>query len=205
MSCKKGGFLSIRHNDLGDLTANMLSEVCRDVEIEPKLTPLTGEVLGSRTANTTNEARLDIRACEVWERGQKAFLDLRVFDSNACRYLNKSSQQCHVMNEQEKKRAYNERVLQIEHGTFAPLVFSIYRIMGSECRTFYSRLSDLLSEKRDLPKSITMNWIRTKKCFALMKSSFLCLRDSRTLCKKIAEFESDVVVSEFISRIYRHA
>ena len=130
MSCKKGGFVTIRRNDLRDLTANMLSEVCKDVEIEPKLTPLTGEVLGSRTANTTNEARLDIRAHVVWERGQQAFLDLRVFNSNACRYLNKS---CHVMNEEEKKRAYNERVLQIEHGTFTPLIFSIYGSMGREC------------------------------------------------------------------------
>ena len=126
---------------------------------------------------------------------------LRVSDPNACRYLNKSLQQRHVMNEKEKKRAYNERVLQIEHGTFTPLVFSIYGTMRRECRTFYSRLSDLLSEKRDLPKSITMNWIRTKICFALMKSSFLCLRGSRTLRRKVAEFESDVVVSEFISRI----
>ena len=66
MSCKKGGFVSIRHNDLRDLTANMLSEVCKDVEVEPKLTPLTGKVLGSRTANTTNDARLDIRARGIW-------------------------------------------------------------------------------------------------------------------------------------------
>ena len=103
------------------------------------------------------------------------------------------------MNEQERKRTYN--VLQIEHGTFTPFVFSIYGSMGRECRAFYSRLSDFLSEKRDLPKPITMNWIRTKICFALMKSSFLCLRDSRTLLRKVAEFESDGVVSEFISRI----
>ena len=27
------------------------------------------------------------------------------------------------MNEQEKKRAYNERILQIDHGTFTPLEF----------------------------------------------------------------------------------
>ena len=102
------------------------------------------------------------------------------------------------MNEQEKKRAYNDRILQIEHGTFTPLVFSIYRTMGREYRTFCSRLSDLLSEKRDLPKSITMNWIRTKICFALMKSSFLCLRGSRTLSRKVVEFKSDVAVSEFL-------
>ena len=123
MSCKKKGFVSIRHNYLKDLTANMLSEVCKDIEIKPKLTPLTGEVLGSRTANTTNEARLEIRARGVWERGLQAFLDWRVFDPNVYRYLNKSLQQYHLMNEQERKRAYNERVLQIEHGTFAPLLF----------------------------------------------------------------------------------
>ena len=83
MSCKKRGFVSIRRNDLRDLTANMLSEVCRDIEIEPKLTPLTCEELGNRTANTTNEARLDIRARGVWERVQQVFLDLRVFDSTS--------------------------------------------------------------------------------------------------------------------------
>ena len=65
----------IRHNDLRDLTANMLSQVCKDVEIEPKLTPLAGKELSSRTANTTNEARLDVRAHEVWERGQQVFFN----------------------------------------------------------------------------------------------------------------------------------
>ena len=30
MSCKKGGFVSIRHNDFYDLTARILSEVCKD-------------------------------------------------------------------------------------------------------------------------------------------------------------------------------
>ena len=39
MICKKGSFVSIRHNDLRDLTADMLSEVYKDLRIEPKLTP----------------------------------------------------------------------------------------------------------------------------------------------------------------------
>ena len=90
MGYKKGGFATIRHNDLRDLTAKILSEVCCDTEIEPKLAPLSGEDLSHRTANRSNEARLDVRARGSWERGQQAFFDLRVFDSNACRYLNKS-------------------------------------------------------------------------------------------------------------------
>ena len=62
MSFKKGGFLSIRHNDLRDLTARILSEVCKDTEIESKLLPLSGENLNGRTTNGSNEARLDIGA-----------------------------------------------------------------------------------------------------------------------------------------------
>ena len=50
--------------------------------------------------------------------GNSHFRLFRAFAANACRYRNKSLLQCHAMNEQEKKRAYNERILQIEHDTF---------------------------------------------------------------------------------------
>ena len=96
----------------------------QDNATEPKLTPLSGEGLQGRTSNNSNEERVDIRTRGFWERGQQAFFDLKVFDANACHYCNKSLQQCHVMNEQEKKRAHNERILQIDHGTFTPLVFN---------------------------------------------------------------------------------
>ena len=45
MSCKKGGLVLVRHNDICDLTAYILREVCNDVEVEAKLMPLTGEEL----------------------------------------------------------------------------------------------------------------------------------------------------------------
>ena len=54
--------MSIRRNDLCDLTARVVSEVCKDTKIEPKLLPLSGEELHGRTTNRSNEARLDIRA-----------------------------------------------------------------------------------------------------------------------------------------------
>ena len=44
MNCKKGHFIYIRHNDLRHLTANMMSEMCKDTEIEPKLTLLSGDI-----------------------------------------------------------------------------------------------------------------------------------------------------------------
>ena len=43
-SCAKGGFISLRHNKLRDITAESLSEVCNDVCVEPKLIPLTAKI-----------------------------------------------------------------------------------------------------------------------------------------------------------------
>ena len=80
MSYKKFGFICIRHNDLRDQTANMMSEVCKDTEIEPKLTPSSWEELQDRTSNKSNKERVDIRTRGFWERGQQAFFDLWAFD-----------------------------------------------------------------------------------------------------------------------------
>ena len=70
ISCKKGGFVSIRQNDLHDLTARIVSELCKDTEIEPKLLPLPGEEEHGRTINPSNEERLEIRAQGFWIRDQ---------------------------------------------------------------------------------------------------------------------------------------
>ena len=81
--------------------------MCRDVRIEPTLQKLTGEQFEQRAANTSDEARLDVAARGFWAAGQIAFFDIRVFYSNATRYVNQSLQQCYVSNENEKKRKYN--------------------------------------------------------------------------------------------------
>ena len=53
--------------------------------------------------------------------------------------------------------------MQVQQGTFSPLVFLIYGGMGRECQTFYLRLSELLAEKRDIHKSVIMHWIKSKQ------------------------------------------
>ena len=78
MSCMKGGFVHRRHDDVRDLFASLLEDVCHDVEVEPHHQPLTGEVLIS-SANSSDEARLDVTAPGFWQRGQRAFFDIRVF------------------------------------------------------------------------------------------------------------------------------
>ena len=41
LSCPTGGYPSIRHNELHNITADLLKEVCTNVPVEPLLQPLT--------------------------------------------------------------------------------------------------------------------------------------------------------------------
>ena len=59
--------------DLRDLTANMMSELCKDTEIEPKLIPFPGEKLEGRTSNNSNEARVDSGLTVSGSEGNRHF------------------------------------------------------------------------------------------------------------------------------------
>ena len=50
LSCTRGGFPTLRHNHIRDITASLLSEVSTNVAMEPELQSLSGEVL-SPSAN----------------------------------------------------------------------------------------------------------------------------------------------------------
>ena len=195
ISCKKGGFVTIRHNNIRNLTAQLLTHVCNDVRIEPPLQALTGEAYGNRTANTSDEARLDISARGFWTKYQMAFFDVRVFDPNAKRYEKKSLTQSYLLNEKEKKRQYNERVMQVENGSFTPLVFTVNGSMGREASKFYKRLAEVLCEKRNEPYSLTMSWIRRKISFSLMRSVIMCLRGSRSIKPEYVENRTNELAS----------
>ena len=66
LSCAVGGLPSQCHNHIRDLTATLLSEVASNVGVEPRLLPLSGEALPLRSANTDDQARLDIEAYGFW-------------------------------------------------------------------------------------------------------------------------------------------
>ena len=67
LSCPRGGFPSIRHNEIRDITADVLTGVwtmsdSHGVGTEPCLQPVTGDRLALRSANREDGARLDIVA-----------------------------------------------------------------------------------------------------------------------------------------------
>ena len=87
---------------------------------------------------------------------------------------------CYRKNELEKKRAYEERVREVEHGSFSPLVFSAAGGMGSIASIVYKRLASLLGEKRGNSYSSTLHWLRCRLNFSLLRSAIMCIRGSRS-------------------------
>ena len=117
--------------ELRDNIVEMLQEVTNDVRIEPILQTLTGEEQ-SVGGNVWVEARADIITRGFWCRGKRAFFDVRLFYRKSQRHENKTPKRCYAFNEHEKKRYYSSRILNVEQGSFTPLVFLITGGMGRE-------------------------------------------------------------------------
>ena len=200
LSCPKGGFPTLRHNEVRDLTAQLMSEVCHDVSIEPHLQPLTGEALNGATAIATDGARLDVAANGFWGgRHERAFFDIRVFNPLA-KSNSHSISSCYRKHKNIKRRAYGQRIREIEHGCFTPLVLSLTGGMGPAASVCYKRLASMLAQKRDQEYSSTMAWLRCSLNFALLRSSIQCIRGARSAAGRAARDRElppvDLVFSE---------
>ena len=84
-----------------------------------------------------------------------------------------------VTHKKEKKRSYNQRIIDTENGSFTPFVFVCTDGMWRECGKLYCRLANLLAIKKNLNKSTVMGWLRAKLSFKLLRSVNICIRGSR--------------------------
>ena len=187
LNCKKGGFVTMRHNNLRNFEADMLSKIVNDVETEPALQPVTGEIIEGPSRNAS---RPDIRAGGVWRAGQNAFFDVRVTNTQSPSQIHLTAESVLKKHEQGKKRNYNRRVMEIEHGTFTPLVFSVSGGMDMECSMFHKHVAERLAITSGERYEKITSTIRCKLSFLILKSALMCVRGSRNHnLKTIDEFE----------------
>ena len=145
------------------------------------LTNLSGEELFYDTAITGSDARLDIKARRFWRRGQDAWFDVRVTHVNAESQRNLPTAVIFHRHQQEKKRSYNQRCMEVENGTFTRLVFGTNGGVGSECSMFLATLAEKLSVVKDEDVNVTMEWLRAKLSFEVLRSALLCVRGKEGL------------------------
>lgn len=66
LCCRKEVFISLRHNGLRSIVAKLLDEVCRDVAVEPRLTPPSGEQFKRKSTNTRVESLIKTLSCSFF-------------------------------------------------------------------------------------------------------------------------------------------
>ena len=178
LSCKKGGYVHIRHDTVRDTVCEVLKEVCKDVRVEPQLLPVTGEVLPPGT-NVADGARSDVSAVGLWQPLDRAFLDIRVFNPLALSNSVKEIPAMYLHHEQLKKREYNARILEVEKGTFTPVVLSCSGGASTETSRLLKVIAQKLALKRRENYSHVINFLRRRIRFDLLRTCILSFRGFR--------------------------
>ena len=113
----------------------------------------------------------------------KRFFDIRVTNADAASQKERTVKSILKKHELEKKRSYNTRIMEIDHGTFTPLVLTTKGVMGHECDVFHKSLAEKLSRKQGEKYDDIIRYMRIKISFLVLKASLLCLRGSRVKCQ----------------------
>eukprot|EP00116_Pleurobrachia_bachei_P001456 sb/3461718/ len=171
ISCKLGGFVNYRHDNVRDFIAKELSTVCLDTKAEPHLLNVRGTSLPAGTI-TADGARLDIRTRGLWSSMDCTYFDVRIFNPRVKSNANQSIQKTYEKHETEKKKAYLQRVLQVEKAVFTPLVMSTSGGLGRE---FKNTLKQLANRKS---KQDCVRYLRLRLSFAMAAPPLLKISDA---------------------------
>jgi len=199
LDCALGGYRTIQHNEVRDLLAQCMKEAGHGVvETEPQLQALQGEAFRYKSANKENDARSDIKCMGFWSKMRQAFFDVKVVSPLARSNLSMPISRLLLTSEMSKSREYRERILNVEHGDFNPLVFTTTGSMGPQCQIVVRRLAEKISERQALQRSVVSGWLRCRLSFALLRTTLLCVRGTR---KSKRTFENNVLLAVSESQI----
>jgi hypothetical protein len=189
--CKTGGFIHGRHDNISRLFARVAKEAgFRDVELEPALTPLTGEAFKLKSTNTADDARADVRIRNYWgSYMQNAFFDTRVFYPFASSMKHLPLKSIYTSQEKTKRREYEQRINRVENGTFTPMVCASTGGMSPLMTTAIGRLASVLALKTNQDYSKVIGFTRIRFAFAMAHSVLTTLRGSRSLTAHVKPIE----------------
>ena len=65
--------------------------------------------------------------------------------------------------------------------------------MGATANVVYKVIVSLIADKHGKPYSKTINWMRCRRSFSLLRSAIMCMRGARSsLHRPICSFEGDI-------------
>ena len=181
MSCRKGGLILHRHNDLVTTWGQLCGQAHTPstVSDEPLIQPSRDvQVAGTARTEPTSELRGDLAVHIFWTRGQTAIFDVCITDTDQLSNRNTDPSKVLLRHKKEKKDKYGALCL-ARRRTFTPLVFSVDGLLGKEAAAASKRLSSSLAAKWKRSYSEVCGFVRSCLSIALIRSSSRCLKANR--------------------------
>jgi len=120
--CKLGGYTSMRHNSVRDSEAQIMREVCRDVQTKPTLLPINENWLWKKSQHCW-QCKIGYLCKRTVEYScEETFFDIRITHPTSQSYSGKSLAEVYQQHEKEKDK-YNQTVIDIEKSSFNPPCF----------------------------------------------------------------------------------
>ena len=180
LSCKKGGLVHIRHDDVADEWRHLCGTALSfgRVEREPRIfssvgrlarevgtaadTPATGDIDGMQTT----EERGDAGVHGFWQRQRTAIFDVCITDTDARSARGRDYTKVLAVHEKEKKTKYLQSCLQMRKD-FTPLVYSVDGIAGCEAHNAERKLASHLAAKWGRKYSEMVYYVRVRMALRL--------------------------------------
>ena len=172
LSCTKGGLVTQRHNEVRDAFGDLASIAWNHVVKE-------SVVREANNASHSPALVADLSVRGVWIPQSEALFDVRIVDTDARTYRDRSPMDVLSAAEGEKKKKYLQACSD-RRALFTPLCVSVDGMMGREASVFVKRLAERLSFKWGHKYNSILGWIRTRLTFSILRATILCLRGSRT-------------------------
>jgi hypothetical protein len=140
---------------------------------EPWLLPVKHGVSVRPSTTLASDARADIVARGLFQHGRDDFYDIAVLDTGADCYLGKLSTDILEAYEEKKKGKYHDRIA--PHGSFTPLICSIYGTLAPAAATLAHKVANKVDperEERDAVLDLHHVILQT----AILKAVSLCIR-----------------------------
>ena len=129
---------------------------------------------------------------------EKTYFNVRIFNPHPSTNRHDQLSQCYRKQEHVKNKEYEQRIREVKHVSFTPLVVSVTGGMANEETYFYKRLASFFARKWDHSYSSIMSWLRCLLSFSLLCLAIQCIRGVWSsighACK--SPLSIDLVISE---------
>ena len=122
-----------------------------------------------------------IHCCHVFSCPKGALPSTRhAIHQFLCPFVSSTTSSTYRRHEREKREAYEQRILEVEHRIFTPLVLSSSGGWGPLSMVVFKRLTGLTATKHVQSYSATLSFIRCKIGYSLIQTRMMRLRGPRS-------------------------